>query len=105
VIGDFGAATRRLARGGTRAHLEGREFTVHYYTPRRVRDAFRGPYEVISVEGLSVVTPTADSKNFARRHPALYATLARFDDLLAPRAPFNGWGDFFIAVARRRERE
>jgi anaerobic magnesium-protoporphyrin IX monomethyl ester cyclase len=103
VIGDFRVATRRLARGGTRARLEGREFTVHYYTPRRMRAAFGDAYEVISVEGLSVLTPTADSENFAKRHSALYATLARVDDLVSRHAPFNGWGDFFIAAARRRE--
>ena len=103
--GRLGLATRRLARGGTRAHLEGREFTVHYYSPRRLCDVFGAGYEVLSVEGLSVITPTAESKNLARRHTALYALLARADDLLAPRAPFSRWGDFYIAVLRRRAGE
>jgi SAM-dependent methyltransferase len=101
--GRFRLATRRLSRGGTRAHLEGREFTVHYFSPGRVRRALGPGYEVRSVEGLSVVTPTAESKNLAKNHPNVYAGLARLDDLLAPRSPFSGWGDFFVAVARRRE--
>ena len=33
--GRFSLAFRRLARGGTRAHLEGRHFQVHYFTPGR----------------------------------------------------------------------
>jgi anaerobic magnesium-protoporphyrin IX monomethyl ester cyclase len=104
-IGEFGVATRRLSRGGARAHLEGHEFTVHYFTPRHVRRAFGREYEMLSVEGLSVFTPTVDSRTFARRHPNLYARLAHLDDLLAPRRPFSGWGDFLVAVARRRERD
>ena len=101
--GDFRLATRRLSRGGTRAHLEGREFTVHYFTARQLRRALGCAYELLSVEGLSVFTPTAESKQLAKRHPGLYASLAWLDDRLAPRAPFRGWGDFFVAVARRAE--
>ncbi|HEY6398192.1 MAG TPA: class I SAM-dependent methyltransferase [Solirubrobacteraceae bacterium] len=100
--GQLRMATRRLARGGTRAHLEGREFAVHYYTPRQVITAFGSGYDLLSVEGLAVLTPTAESKNLANRHPTLYSLLARADDALATRAPFSGWGDFFIAVLRRR---
>ena len=101
--GDFRLATRRLSRGGTRAHLEGREFTVHYFTRGQLRRALGCAYELLSVEGLSVFTPTAESKQLAKRHPGLYASLAWLDDRLAPRAPFRGWGDFFVAVARRAE--
>jgi ubiquinone/menaquinone biosynthesis C-methylase UbiE len=101
--GDFRLATRRLSRGGTRAHLEGREFTVHYFTPRQLRLALGHGYELLSVQGLSVFTPTAESKGLAKRHPGLYARLAWLDDRLAPRAPFRGWGDFFVAVTRRAE--
>jgi len=100
--GQFRLAVRRLSRGGTRAHLEGREFTVHYFTPRQVAAALGPRYEVVTVEGLSVITPTAESKNLAKRHPAVYRTLARIDDRLAPHAPFSRWGDFFVLTARRR---
>ena len=68
--GQFRLAVRRLSRGGTVAHLEGRRFTVHYFTPRRVVAAFGPGYDVLGVEGLSVLTPTAESKNLAKRHPS-----------------------------------
>lgn len=100
--GQFRLAVRRLSRGGTQAHLEGREFTVHYFTPRQVAEAFGPCYDVLSVEGLSVITPTAESKNLAKRHPNIYRTLARVDDRLAPHPPFSRWGDFFVLTARRR---
>jgi hypothetical protein len=56
----------------------------------------------LSIEGVSVVTPTAESKNLARRHPRLYRALADLDDRLSPHAPFSRWGDFFTVVVRRR---
>ena len=59
-------------------------------------------YEVLAIEGLSVITPTAESKGLALRHPRAYGVLAWLDDRLAPRAPFRGWGDFFIVSLRRR---
>ena len=100
--GRFRLAVRRLSRHGTRAHLEGRRFTVHYYTPREVVAAFGPGYELLSVTGLAVVTPTAESKNLAKRHPGLYRVLARLDDGVSRRAPFSRWGDFFVLVLRRR---
>jgi len=95
-------AFRRFARAGTRAHLEGIQFTVHYFTPRRVREWFGRDYEVLAVEGLSVITPTAESKNFAKKFPGIYRGLVWFDDRLAVRAPWRGWGDFFIITLRYR---
>jgi hypothetical protein len=103
--GQFRLAVRRLSRDGTRAHLEGREFTVHYFTPRQVIEALGPDYLISSIEGLSVVTPTAESKNLAKRHPAFYGKLAWLDDRLSPHAPFSGWGDFFILTASRCTKE
>ncbi len=95
-------AVRRLARGGSRAHLEGRYFDVHYFTPQQVVAAFGNSYEVLGVEGLSVVTPTAESRNLAIRHPRVYRALAAVDDAVSAHRPFSGWGDFFIVSLRRR---
>jgi ubiquinone/menaquinone biosynthesis C-methylase UbiE len=102
TTGQFRLATRRLRRGGTVAHLEGRYFPVHYFNPGQVVRTFGPAWELLSVEGLSVLTPTAESKNLAIRHPRLYATLARLDDRLAGHRPFSAWGDFAIVVLRRR---
>jgi ubiquinone/menaquinone biosynthesis C-methylase UbiE len=102
LSGQFRVAFRRLSRRGTRAHLEGRYFDVYYYTPHEVVAAFGAGYELLSIEGLSVVTPTAESKNLARRHPSIYRALCWLDDRVARHAPVSGWGDFFIVALRRR---
>lgn len=100
--GEFRLAVRRLRRRGVQARLEGRVFEVSYFTPAEVVAAFGEGYEVLAIEGLSVITPTAESKGLALRHPTAYGVLAWLDDRLAPRAPFRGWGDFFIVSLRRR---
>ncbi len=98
--GQFRLALRRLAPQGTRAHLEGRYFTVYYFTPKQVRSWFGRGYQFLALEGLSVITPTAESKNLARQHPRLYRLLSWFDDRLSPRPPWWGWGDFYILSFR-----
>ena len=102
LTGRFRFAFRRLSRHGTRAHLEGRHFDVYYYSPRRVVAVFGAGYELLAIEGLSVITPTAESKNLAKRHRTLYRGLAWLDDRIAAHAPASGWGDFFIVTMRRR---
>jgi len=89
-------AFRRFARSGTRAHLEGLNFTVYYFTPKKTLEWFGADYDCLAIEGLSVLTPTAESKNFAKRYTRLYRTLSWLDDRVAFLAPWRGWGDFFI---------
>lgn len=93
-------AFRRLPHGGVRAHLEGLHFDVFYYTPSQVITWFGGEYDLLALEGLSVITPTAESKNLARRFPRVYRTLSWLDDRLSPHPPWRGWGDFYILSLR-----
>ena len=103
--GRFRLAFRRLQPGGTRAHLEGLYFTIYYCSPRQVAKAFGPDYRLLAIEGLSVITPPAESKNLAKRHPSLFNTLAWLDDRLSPRWPWWGWGDFFIITLRYQPRK
>lgn len=98
--GNFRLAFRRLSRSGTRSHLEGLYFNVYYFSPSRVLDWFGQAYTELELEGLSVITPTAESKNLARHHPRFYSILARLDDILSVRPPWCGWGDFYILSMR-----
>ena len=94
--GNLPLAFRRFSRGHVRAHLEGLNFDVYYFSPRQVIQWFGDRFELIALEGLSVITPTAESKNFAKWHPRLYQRLSWLDDRLSPHWPWNGWGDFYI---------
>lgn len=99
-LGQFKLAFRRLAPDGTRSHLEGKSFMLYYFSPSEVEAAFGPEFKTLQIEGLSVITPTAESKNLAKRHPHIYGALAWLDDRLSPRWPWRGWGDFFIISLR-----
>ena len=103
--GDFRYAFRRLSPQGTRAHLEGKYFTIYYFTPRRAIAAFGPDYKFLSLEGLSVFAPPAESKNLAIRHKRLYQALCWLDDRLAGSPPCWGWGDFYILSLRYQPRD
>lgn len=98
--GNFSLAFRRFARGRVNARLEGLRFDVYYFSPRQVLQWFGKDFELVALEGLSVITPTAESKNFAKLHPRLYRALRWLDAKLSPRWPWNGWGDFYILTMR-----
>ena len=98
--GNFSLAFRRFSRGRVKANLEGLSFDVYYFAPRQVIQWFGDDFELLSLEGLSVITPTAESKNFAKGHPRLYHALSWLDDKLSPHWPWNGWGDFYILTMR-----
>jgi len=100
--GNFSLAFRRFSRGSVRASLEGLNFDVYYFSPRQVIKWFGNDFELLALEGLSVITPTAESKNFAKWYPRLYRILSWLDDKLSPRWPWNGWGDFYILTMRYR---
>ncbi len=98
--GQFGLAFRRLQKGGTRAHLEGLYFDVYYFSPSQVIGWFGEDYALVSLEGLSVLTPTAESKNLARRHPKIYQGVSWLDDQVSGHWPWRNWGDFYILSMR-----
>ena len=98
--GNFRLAFRRLTARGVKANLEGLQFDIYYFSPRQVIDWFGEDYDLISLEGLSVITPTAESKNLAKRFPSLYRVLSWLDDKLSPHWPWYGWGDFYILTMR-----
>jgi ubiquinone/menaquinone biosynthesis C-methylase UbiE len=103
--GHFRLAFRRFSHHAVRANLEGLHFDVYYFSSRQVLDWFGSDYELLALEGLSVLTPTAESKSFARAFPRAYRTLAWLDDRLSPHRPWSGWGDFFMLSLRYRPRK
>jgi ubiquinone/menaquinone biosynthesis C-methylase UbiE len=98
--GNFRLAFRRLREAGVRANLEGLQFDVYYFSPRQVRDWFGREYNLVALDGLSVITPTAESKNLAKRYPRFYRALSWLDDRLSTHWPWYGWGDFYILTMR-----
>jgi ubiquinone/menaquinone biosynthesis C-methylase UbiE len=93
-------ATRRLRGGGVQADVEGVRFLTHYYSPRQIMAAFGDKFRRESLEAISLVTPTADNKAFAKRLPRFYRSLVWLDDRLSTIPPFWAWGDFYCLTLR-----
>jgi hypothetical protein len=93
--GDFRYAFRRLSPQGTRAHLEGKYFTIYYFSPAQVRSVFPHPFSLLEVEGISIFAPPAESKNLAVGITHI-PDPCKLDDHLAMKRPFRAWGDFYI---------
>ena len=102
VFKDWRVATRRLRKNGIVANVEGVDFHTWYFTPKQVIRMFGPRFECIGLEGLSVVTPSADNKTFAVKHPVLFKKLVQLDEAISPHWPFNRLGDFFILTMRMR---
>ena len=71
-------------------------FTTYYHTPKSVINQFGVNFTKCAVEGLSVLTPTAQSERFALKFPRFYHLLVWLDGMVCKRQPWLGWGDFYI---------
>ena len=100
LLGDLQTARRRWYKNSVPAHVEGVEFITSYHSPEAVLVALGPEFKLIDLQGLSVFTPPADHKKFALRRLRLFKALVWLDDRLAPKPPFNRWGDFYILTAQ-----
>ncbi|MCB0035133.1 MAG: hypothetical protein KDE51_13965, partial [Anaerolineales bacterium] len=100
TVKDWRVGTRRLRRGGVTAHVEGVPLQTYYFTPRQVRQALGSEFKLLELTALSLLTPTADNKTFARRYAQLYKGLVWLDERVSVWPLLNQMGDFFILTAR-----
>lgn len=97
---DWRVSCRRLRPGGVMANVAGVQFKTTYFPANQVRQAFGPRFQLVKLEALSLLTPPADNKKFARKRPKLYQALTRLDDHLSQWPVLRGWGDFFIMSLR-----
>ncbi len=100
IFKDWRVATRRFRPNGVMANVESVEFRTWYFTAAQTMQAFGPQFECVGLEGLSVVTPTADNKTFAVRRPGLFNRLVQIDEAISTVWPFNRIGDFFILTMK-----
>jgi len=100
--GRFRFALRRFHPSGTRARLEGVDFTCYYYSPRSVIRHLGPGYDAISQRALSLCVPPPHHQRFPQRWPRLYRALHGGEEFVAHRWPFRNWGDHFLIVLRKR---
>ena len=100
--GNFALAQRRWRKGGAVAHLEGLEFTCHYYSPDHVRRHLGPRYEVIAQRALSLLVPPPHQDGSIARWPRLFRALSNMEDAVAHLPVLRNWGDHFAITLRKR---
>jgi hypothetical protein len=99
--GNFKVAFRRLKKGGTPSHLEGKEFMTYYYSPQTVRRMFGRNYSLVKIEGLGITVPPPYLENFAIKHPRIYKMLSSIEGSISSIPPFRSWADHFVITVRK----
>jgi ubiquinone/menaquinone biosynthesis C-methylase UbiE len=95
--GRFRTATRRFfSRNGTKAKIEGEEFTCWYYSPSYIKKHLPVNFSIVSVEGLCTLVPPSYLETFPTKHPRLFGLLKRWEDRVCGWRFFRMVGDYFV---------
>lgn len=96
--GDFGKAFRRFRRGG----VEWRGITVRYPAPAALRRAFAPAFRPLRLTAIGALLPPTEWEPWARRHPRLLASLARWERRLETVRPLPWLADHYLLELERR---
>ena len=102
VLKGSGNALRRFRKGGVKAHVEGEYFDTYYHSLRDIKKAFGSEFRLLKSQGLAVFTPPPHHAAFPEKHPLVYKSLRKVDEMLRNHYPFNRWGDHIIASLQYR---
>jgi SAM-dependent methyltransferase len=91
-------AFRRLHKEGVIAHLEGEYFRTYYHSQNTIRKAFDDHFQFIASEGLAAISPPPHRGDFPDKHPRLYQSLRKVDNLVNTSFPFDRWADHIIVT-------
>lgn len=100
--GKFKFAFRRFKKDGARAHLEGVYFQCYYYNPSYVLNHMKQyDFKLCSLKGLAIVMPPPYIEHFKTKHPKLFNFLAKLENKIWDKWPFNTWGDHYIITMQK----
>jgi len=102
IRGKIGRAFRRVSLGEVSAQIGRASLPVWYYTPTEFEKILSPWFRTRDVYGLSILSPTLNSKQFASSHPVATGRLQRLDHRIRRVYPFHSLGDHFVMVAERK---
>ena len=102
IRGKIARAFRRMRAGKVNAQIGRASLPVWYYSPAEFGRMLSPWFRIQKVYGLSILSPTLNSKQFASSHPAAAGRLQRLDHTIRGVFPFHSLGDHFVLVAERK---
>ena len=95
-------AFRRFGVSTSATGFRGKTFPVYYYSPASLLRAFSSEFVFRRLIGLSIVSPTPQSMDFASRHPRLTAGLEQLDNVIEELPFVRAAGDHYFVVLQKR---
>ncbi len=102
IRGKIVRAFRRMRFGGVIAQIGRASLPVWYYSPAEFGRMLSPWFKIREVYGLSILSPTLNSKQFASSHPVAASRLQGLDHKIRRVYPFRALGDHFVMVAERK---
>jgi ubiquinone/menaquinone biosynthesis C-methylase UbiE len=95
VHGQWRKAFRRR-KGYSEVTLDGAQFTVYYFTLRKIRRYFAPDFRLYSCTGIGVAIPPSYCEGWARQHPRFFRLLGRLEERLATLPFLRSTGDHVL---------
>jgi ubiquinone/menaquinone biosynthesis C-methylase UbiE len=95
VHGQWRKAFRRC-KGYSEVTLDGVQFTVYYFTLRKIRRCFAPDFRLYSCTGIGVAVPPSYLEAWAGQHPRPFRLLRRLEERLARLPVFRNTGDHVL---------
>jgi ubiquinone/menaquinone biosynthesis C-methylase UbiE len=102
--GNVRQAFRRFHRDGIQARLGDQTMRIYYYSPREFARRISRWFAVERIYGISILSPSPNSRSFFTNNKSLSSGLMRIDDRIRARFPAYALGDHFVIEARRLPR-
>jgi ubiquinone/menaquinone biosynthesis C-methylase UbiE len=99
---NFRSAFRRLHKNVQATGFRGGTFPVYYHSPASLTKVFAKAFDVITIQGLFIITPPPHAKKFHKNHPLLSSWMHTIERSLNTAFPFHSVGDHFLAVLQKR---
>jgi ubiquinone/menaquinone biosynthesis C-methylase UbiE len=100
--GKFKTATRRFfSSKGRSANIDGAAFKCWYYSPRFIKRALKGKFDLLDEEGLCCLVPPSYVEKFPDKYPRIYSWLSKQEERLKSHWPWKYIGDYFIISFRK----
>jgi ubiquinone/menaquinone biosynthesis C-methylase UbiE len=100
--GEWKRSIRRLSEKTAATGFQDKTFRVHYHSTSSFVRAFRPWFDVKSLIGISILSPTPQSMSFYRTHPRLVKWLEKLDTILGHLPVFRSIGDHYIIILQRK---
>jgi SAM-dependent methyltransferase len=88
----------------TTADIKGYHVPLQYWGVQAIRSSASQLFELASVRGLNVMSPSPNSHQFSRRTPGLSRILGWMDRAIGRLPGLRRWGDQILVELRRRDR-